>query len=165
MKVSEGIYRLNLYPGFSGGAWPVAFRNVKVGPKGATVDYRYTGFRVTGSVVGPNGDALTNADVGAFALIGTDYVSASSRTVAGRYSLLVPAGVYNFYVASGAYQDGLPRLTSNDVSIASDTTFDFALDGFTVSATFTLMGGTPMIGAGLSAVGDGVVAGASAGLD
>jgi hypothetical protein len=86
--------------------------------------------------------------------------------VQGTYSLLIPAGVYEFQAAPEGYSgDGIPVIRSRGVPVLSDTTIDFALTGFAVTGTFTLSGGTPMIDAYLTATNNDVYASARTGLD
>ena len=91
---------------------------------------------------------------------------AYARSLHGTYSLLIPAGVYEFQAAPPGYSgEGIPVIRSRGVPVLSDTTIDFALTGFAVTGTFTLSGGTPMIGAYLAASSNDVYASARTGLD
>lgn len=164
LKVSEGVYRFTLNSSSQG--FPnVQLPAIKIGPSGATIDYRFAGVRVSGSIVGPNGEFMTNAGVYASGEIGGSGVYASGRSLNGQYSLLIPPGAYSFLVASDGYEDGLPRVISKSVPVASDTTIDFALAGFAVTAALTLSGAAPMIGGYVYATNDGVYAYGRAGLD
>jgi hypothetical protein len=149
MRLAEGTYRVILGSGDSG--YPnVTLDHVVVGASGATINYRYQGIRVSGSVAGPSGQPLTAAQVMAYPMVGGP-TSAIGSTVGGRYSLLLPVGVYQFAAWSAGYADGIPRITWGDVAVASDTTIDISLTGFPVTATVTFSGGTPMLGAAVFA--------------
>jgi len=168
LKVPEGLYRVRLDPGYevTGGYPFVDIGRVKIGSSGAVINYRYTGVRVTGTITGPNGASLSDATVGTAGVSGGENVYAYARSAQGTYSLLIPAGVYDFQAAPGGYlQEGLPVIRSRGVPVLSDTTIDFALTGFAVTGTFSLSGGTPMIGAYLAATNDDVFAAARTGLD
>jgi len=165
LKVMEGAYRMNVDPGYGVGYPAVTVGVVKIGASGATVDYRYTGVRVSGTITGLDGSPLSDASVNVYGVSGgySSYVSALSA--AGQYSLLILPDTYDMYAYAGSSPLGLPRIRAGQVSILSDTTVDFTLSGFAVTATMTLTGGAPMIGAYLDAYSDDASASATTGLD
>ena len=165
LKVPEGIYRVQLEPYYAGGYPAVEMRNVKIGPSGATIDHRYTGVRVSGSIVGLNSSPLSGASIGVSGTSGGQYVSASDQSIGGHYSLLIPAGLYEVFAQSESYDNGLPRIRSGQVPVLSDTTIDFALTGFAVRVTASLPAGAPMIGGFVSASSGLVDAAVRTGLD
>lgn len=156
LRLSEGVYRVYFGPRSPGGYPYVELHGVKVGSSGATIDYRYVGVRVSGTVVGPNGGFFTSSQVAAHRSDGSEDVGAAASTVAGHYSLLIPAGVYDFNASAGGYPDGVPRIAWSDVPVVSDTTIDLALSGFPVTATTMLSGATPMVGASVGATNNSV---------
>jgi len=93
-----------------------------------TFDYRFTGVRLTGTLIGPGGLAVPNGlvYVSRFEPPG-NYISASSNLVAGRYSLLLPAGTYSL-VAGVQDTIGFTPL-SRQAAVDRDTTIDLALEG------------------------------------
>jgi len=157
LRVSEGVYRVFLGPPSPGGYPHIVLGGIKVGASGATVDYRYAGVRVSGSVVGPNGGFFTTSQVVAQRSAGGEDIGAAASTVAGHYSLLIPAGLYDFSASAGGYVDGVPRITWSNVAVASDTTMDIALTGFLVTVT-TFSSTTPMAGALAAATSSSVQA-------
>lgn len=166
MKLAEGVYRVRLDPAFGTGyTATIVGETIKIGASGATIDYRYSGVRVSGSITGPNSATLPDAVVSTFGLIGSEYYYASSLNTAGSYSMLIPAGVYEFYATAGSFDSGLPQINSSNVTVASDTTINFSLTGFAVTATMTVGGGAPMMGAFFQAAGAAGDAAARTGLD
>jgi len=165
IKLPEGIYRVRLDADFRAGYPPITLHGIKVGAAGAVIDYRYTGVRVSGAITGPNATILGEAAVGASGTSAGTYVSAYDLSSTGQYSLLLPAGVYEFDASSDNYESGLPRIHSSQVAVVSDTTIDFALSGFKVTARMTVNGGVPMMGASFQAIGDDADAAARTGLD
>ena len=165
MKLAEGVYRVRLEPAFGAGYPGVTLNEIKIGASGATIDYRYTGVRVSGSVTGPNATSLPDAIVSTFGLSGGEYFYASGVNTGGSYSMLIPSGVYEFYASSGGYDSGLPQIHSSNVPVASDTTIDFSLTGFAVTATMLVGGGAPMMGAIFQATGSAADAVTRTGLD
>lgn len=164
LKLAEGTYRMTLDPDYGTGYPSVSVGGIKVGASGATVDYRYSGVRVTGSVTGLNGASLSGAGVTAYG-VSADGSYANALSVAGQYSLLISPGPYEIYAYAGSNPLGLPQIRTGQVSVLADTTIDFALTGFAVTATMTLSGGAPLIGAYLDAQSDEASASASTGLD
>jgi len=161
LKLMQGAYRMTVDPGYGAGYPSASVEGIKIGASDATVDYRYTGVRVSGSVTGLNGGSLSGASVTAYG----DNAYATAQTTAGHYSILVPAGPYEMYADGGGSPAGLPQIGTGRVSVLSDTTIDFALTGFAMTATMSYTGGAPLIGAYLEAFGDEVSANAVTGLD
>jgi hypothetical protein len=75
------------------------------------------------------------------------------RVSAGTYSILLPAGSYDFQFIPG-YVPGLPGIRMGNVPVSRDTTIDVAIDGNVVTGTVKGPGGIPLAGAGLSAFSD-----------
>ena len=165
IKLAEGVYRVRLVPAFGTGYPEATLNEMKIGAAGATIDYRYTGVRVSGNITGPNSTTLPDAVVSTFGLSGGEYYYATGLNAAGSYSMLIPAGVYDFNASSGGYDSGLPHIQSSNVPVASDTTINFSLTGFAVTATMTVGGGAPMMGAFFQAAGPSADAAARTGLD
>lgn len=141
LTLPEGPYRVWLYP--SSDYPEISLTRVNA-VQGFVLNYRFDGVRISGTLTGPGGMALTTAGVGVFRYDPeTDTaISANSDVVGGRYSLLVPPGVYEIRGASSG-NVGLPRFISS-IAVARDTTVDIALEGHRIQGVVTGQNGAPL---------------------
>lgn len=145
-NVNEGRFDLRIQArGFS----EALVRDLKISKDRHQVDYRFTGFWVTGSLTGPGGTVLPGArgyanGVGA---------NGEVRVNSGTYSILLPAGSYEFYFSPGSVM-GLPEIRLTRIPVSRDTTIDIVIDGNLVAGTVSGPGGVPLAGAALSAYSD-----------
>lgn len=121
--------------------YPYVEISVEVAPGHTSVDYRFSGVRVTGTVSGPDNVTIVSGGVTAYPR-GFAGRMVHGDLFSGRYSLLLPPGTYEF-VASTIGTVGLPTV-ARTVAIARDTTLDFDLDGELVSGIVRGPGGTPL---------------------
>jgi len=138
MTNASGAYSVDLLPGGhwvyvsppdeSGYPW-LSFVKDFSGRTG-TFDYRFAGFKVSGTVTTPGGALLTQGYVYAQANAGS--VSATIR--GGSFNLILPAGTYDFRVDSYGTV-GIPSVTVHGVAVAADTTVSIALDGNLIRGT------------------------------
>lgn len=113
----------------------------------ATLDYRYQGVRVSGTVTGPDGQPL--GDVEATLQSTTAALAVEEGPVVGRYSLLAPAGAYVLFVGPRHYFNdvGVPDFRIPLPPLTADTTVDVSLTGYKVDMTATVNGTIPLANA------------------
>jgi len=138
IDVSEARYDVYVHAlGFA----DAVVRDREISKDRRRLDYRFTGYWVTGALTGPNGTTLPGAEVYA-----SGTTLAQPRVESGHYSVLLPAGSYDFHFRPGYGVLGLPEILV-ELSVSRDTTLDVAIDGNVVTGTVTGPGGGPLAGA------------------
>ncbi len=151
--VPEGSYRPIVSPrGYPVTGFPrVQAGWVRVRAPVTRWDYSYGGFKVQGSVTGPDGSPVDSGIVDAYQPGSSNYgygTEVRVNIVAGRYKLYLTGGSYRLFISPEyAVPRGIPNLFPPDVTISADTTMDFALTGEAVTGTVTLGAGVPLEGA------------------
>jgi hypothetical protein len=148
VAVLEGQYQVRIAVQYTSGYPNATVPNFKVDRSKPRLDYRFSGTKVSGDVMGPGGTLLTGAYVACNT--GSFESSTSAVTVNGHYSLFVPPGLYSFGIDPPTYDGGMPHVQEQAQVGSTDTTMNFSLSGYAVTATVT-MGGSPISGAGLQA--------------
>jgi hypothetical protein len=131
------------------GFLPLHLGDVTLRPPRVDLPLRYAGYRVSGVILVPGGALLGAGEV----LVSTDNAGTRSGVVNGRYTFLLPRGVYRFSVRPQVVGTGIPVVDFTGVGVSADTTIDFSLDGNRIEGTVTGPGGTPMDGAYVNASG------------
>lgn len=145
-SLNEGRFDLRIQARGFADAW---VRDLKISKDRRRLDYRFAGFWVTGSLTGPGGTLLP----GARGIANGSGTGGEVRVSAGTYSILLPAGSYEFLFIAG-YVPGLPQIRMTGVPVSRDTTIDIVIDGNLVTGTVTGPGGVPLTGADLTAFSD-----------
>lgn len=146
--LAEGSYAVGIDPPNSTGYPEGRVGKFTVDRSKPRFDYRFSGTKVSGSLTGPGGPLLTRAYI---QCSDAPYrTTASAVTTGGHYSLFIPPGLYTFAVQPSDNYSGLPRLYTQAQISSADTTIDWDLSGFTVTATVTL-GSNPVAGTGVEA--------------
>jgi hypothetical protein len=138
IQIPRGPYRVGIS---AQDGYPYVVLSVDVAPGHTSVNYRFGGVRVTGTVSGPADVTIVAGGVTAYPR-GFYGQAIRGDLFAGHYSLLMPPGTYEF-VASTIGTVGLPTVIRT-VAVARDTTLDFSLDGELVSGIVRGPGGTPL---------------------
>jgi len=103
------------------------------------LDYRFTGFKISGTVATPGGGVLSQGSVYAQGSGG----SGGADIRGGAFTLILPAGTYDFRL--DAYTAvGIPGVTVHNVVVAADTALSFTLDGNLIRGTVRGPGGIPL---------------------
>jgi hypothetical protein len=126
--------------------------SVTLAPENPVVDFRIESYRVEGRVIGPTGAVLDSAYVSASAT--TVFEGASDRARAGKFSLLLPPGEYDFYANSNEPDRGNPIRILRGVPVRADTSFDIVLAGDPVTGLVRGPGGMPLFRVLVVAEGD-----------
>jgi len=141
-----GRYLVYVQPPYNSG-YPIAkIRELDVRSGTGRVDYRYTGFKVTGTVTEPGGGPLGYG----YANANGDSSGAHVSVASGSFSMVLPGGTY-FFSLTPPPGLGIPAVSFFNIHLASDTTLVFSLDGHAVSGTVTGPGGQPLPGARVEA--------------
>jgi len=153
VKLAEGHYEVLVQPPYNSGIPAATIPSLEVKGAETTFNYRFLGTRLSGNITGPGGSLLQDSQVWASSYSGNAYATSSS--VNGHYSLLLPPGTYNLQVTSGYYSGGLPNLYFDATISTADTTMDFALTGNEMTVKVTLRGTAPLVAANVSAQAQG----------
>ncbi len=117
------------------------------------MDYQYRGFKVDGRFIGPSGKLIRDGTVEAMggdspeSLYG---ISVSVSLKRGRYVLFLPKGTYWF--TASPHPSHYPGRSPHAITIASDTTIDFAASGHVVEGR-AILGKFPWANAEIEARG------------
>jgi hypothetical protein len=162
IAVSKGHYDV-----WVGGGVPdssilsVPVTDVTIGASWVALDLSYPGYRVTGTM-SSLGSGLASGSV--VALDGTNTARAylrdngAPRFSERTYSLLLPAGTYDFWANPNEGYWGVPRVKFEGITVSADTTINWACDGSFVQGHVTGPGGVIAYGAIVSATAPGASA-------
>jgi hypothetical protein len=149
VRLLSGTYQVQIQP-------PIGLMSrterVTVSDRNCRVDFAFLGFRVTGTVVDPNGSLLDSGWVAA-QQPGVGFASSPVRQ--GSYSLFLPAGKYSFQAGSDDYWSGFSPMRQESVQIPADTTIHFRLNGILISGKVLGPDGLAMKNVGVHAEGIG----------
>jgi hypothetical protein len=139
------------------GHMSVSVAQVVVGTGRLSLNLSYPGYRVSGRMIFLNG----SLSAGTVSVIGpTSNTTAQLReNGAGRfaertYSLLLPAGTYDFW-ADGTGYPQVPRVRFEGITVGADTVIDLPVNGNFVRGTVTAWNGSIVYGATVSATATG----------
>lgn len=167
---SSGSFRVDLYPGTYHVNWvPPYFghiyydyeatdRTIEVSAKQTTLDWIVDGVVVQGGMKDPSGAAVDSFGV----YILDDRYDAFTSTRSGHYELFLAPGTYTF-LAYGQYGSGIPSQSFGPISVQSDTTLDFQIEGFEITGTVRGPGSLPLVSAAVEARGPNTAAAMSDG--
>jgi len=147
IELAGGLYEVWIGGVIDSAFMPQHAADMALRPPRSTLDLRYSGFRVSGRMIGPGGTPLASGHV--FVLGSTNTMRADLR--AGAFSMMLPRDSYVFWANPDAGYVGVPRVRYDGIAVASDTTIDLSVDGHAVAGTVTGPGGTPLGGAWVSA--------------
>lgn len=157
---SSGSFAIDLFPGTYRVMWFHSYvsniyqdyedteRTVEVSADHRSLDWIVDGVVVQGSMKDPSGAAVDSFGV----YIDDERYEAFTSTSTGHYQFYVPRGTYAF-VAFGRYGSGIPSQRFGPISVQSDTTLDFQMDGFEVTGSVRGPGSIPLMGALVEARG------------
>lgn len=158
LRLPGGTYEVWVGGAADSGVMAQQVSSVTVRRSHVSLDLHYAGYRVTGAMRHLN-VALASGNV--FVLGGTNTARAELRdngagTHAVRtYSLLLPAGTFDFWANPNEGYWGVPRVKFEGITVGADTTIDLAVDGHFVEGTVTGPGGAIVYGAIVSATAPG----------
>jgi hypothetical protein len=126
-----------------------------------SLDLHYQGYRVSGRML----------HLGLGLASGSVFVQGSTNTARAElrdngagphaertYSLLLPAGTFDFWANPNEGYWGVPRVKFEGITVSADTTIDLVCDGHFVQGTVTSPGGVVVDGAIVSATAPGASA-------
>lgn len=143
LDLVEGDYYVGITPPWGAGLGSRSLDDVEFRPGRTGFEYRYSGFRVAGSVTAPDGAPLDSGRVLALAVNGGD-VGVDTRN--GTFSLLVPKdGAYRLLVIARP-ASGIPVFSTDVMPVAADTTVALAIPGDAVTGIVTDPAGAPLPG-------------------
>jgi len=149
VRLISGKYDVDLKPP-SGLGFLARTEQVTVSDSHARLDFTFSGYRVTGRVVAPNGSLVDSGRV--MAILGpSGHSNGMSLIKHGDYSLLLPGGRYSLQATAANYWSGLYPERQESLSIDADTTIDFRLGGISVSGRVLGPDGLPMRDVGVEA--------------
>lgn len=148
ISLIEGDYQVRISGTYFGGYPDAIIPKFTVDRSKPRLDYRFSGTKISGDITGPGGTPLTGARINCTS--GSFESSISALSTDGHYSLFAPPGDYFFYVDPPNYDSGMPHLRLQAQVAATDTTMNFSLAGYAVTATATL-NGAPVSGAYIEA--------------
>jgi hypothetical protein len=162
IAVSKGHYDIWIGGGVADSSiMSVPVTDVTIGASWVSLDLSYPGYRVTGRM-SQLGSFLASGSV--VAMDGTNTALARLRDTGPphfserTYSLLLPAGTYDFWANPNEGYWGVPRVKFEGITVNADTTIDWACDGHFVQGHVTGPGGVILYGAIVSAVAPGASA-------
>jgi hypothetical protein len=149
VPLTSGTYDVEVTPPIGSG-YVTLTKHLTVSPNHARLDFTFSGYRVTGRVMTPNGSVVDSGCVYAVANDSTRS-GTMSQTKEGSYSLFLPHGRYSLQGGTANYWSGFYPARQESVPIEADTTIDFRLGGISVSGVVLGPDGFPMRDAGVEA--------------
>ena len=137
----EAWYQFTIYPPDTSGYDFIRLDQVRIRKDTPTFEYRYSGIRIRGMLLGPGAVPVD----GGFVFIGDDEGTYASffRSHQGIFSFLAPhAGLY-YMGAQGPNASGLPSKDFR-LNVVADTMLTVSLDGFPVTGTVRGPTGAPL---------------------
>jgi hypothetical protein len=161
LLLPAGVYEVWVRAAADSGVMSQQVASVTVQSSHVSLDLHYSGYRVRGMITSL-GLGLASGYV--LVLDGTNTARADLRDNGAprfserTYSLLLPAGTFDFWANPNEGYWGVPRVKFEGITVSSDTTIDLACDGHFVRGTVTGPGGVIIYGATVSATAPGASA-------